>query len=50
MNSKDGFNFNEILWSFLDQSKDGAKNYERDHPLPSFSCSERVIIASKMEK
>ena len=49
-NPKDGFNYNEILWSFLDQSEGGAKNYERDHPLPLFSCSKRVTIASKMEK
>ena len=41
MNPKDGFDFNEILWSFLDQAEGGAKNYKRDHPLPSFSCSER---------
>ena len=34
VNPKDGFDFNEILWSFLDQSRSGAKNYERDHPLP----------------
>ena len=34
MNQKDGFDFNEILWSFLDQSRRWAKNYERDHPLP----------------
>ena len=34
MNPKDGFDFNEILWSFLDQSRSGAKKYERDHPLP----------------
>ena len=34
MNPKDGFDFNEILWSFLDQGRGGAKNYKRDHPLP----------------
>ena len=33
MNPKDGFDFNEILWSFLDQ-QGGAKNYKREHPLP----------------
>ena len=34
MNPKDGFDFNEILWSFLDQSRRWDKNYKRDHPLP----------------
>ena len=34
MNPKDGFDFNEILWSILDQSRRWAKNYKRDHPLP----------------
>ena len=33
MNPKDGFDFNEILWSFLDQSKVGCKSYKRDDPL-----------------
>ena len=42
---------------FLIKAEGGAKNYKRDHPLPlsddplpSFSCSERVTIASKMKK
>ena len=37
VNPKDEFDFNEILWSFLDfliKAEGGAKNYERDHPLP----------------
>ena len=36
MNPKDGFDFNKILWSFLDQS--------RGDPLPSLSCSEGVTL------
>ena len=42
---------------FLIKAEGGAKNYKRDHPLPlswrpftSFSCCERVTIASKMKK
>ena len=34
MNPKDGFIFNEILWSFLDQTEGGAKNYKRERLLP----------------
>ena len=41
---------------FLIKAEGGAKNYKREHPLPSpgdplpsFSC-ERVAIASKMKK
>ena len=48
VNPKDGFDFNEILWSFLDQSRRWGQEL-RNHrlplawrPLPSFSCSKRV--------
>ena len=27
---------------FLIKAEGGAKNYKRDHPLPSFSCSKMV--------
>ena len=46
MNPKDGFNFNEILWSFLDKAEGGAKNYERDHPLPLAWRPFTVILAT----
>ena len=51
MNLKDGFDFNEILWSFLDQSRRWGQElatvttlyrYPGD-PLPSLSCIEMVI-------
>ena len=56
MNPKDGFDFNEILWSFLIKVEGGAKNYKREHPLPypgdplpSFSCSERGMRVDSSE-
>ena len=34
VNPKDGFDVNEILCHFFIKAEGGAKNYERDHPLP----------------
>ena len=48
MNPKDGFDLDEILWSFLDQSrKGGAKNYKRDLPLPLAWRSFTVVFVQR---
>ena len=53
VNPKDEFDFNEILWSFLDQSRRWGQDitiyrYPGD-PLPSFSCSKRVTGVESAE-
>ena len=40
MNPKDGFDFNDILWSFFDQSKRWGKNYKRDQ---LFTVSQAIL-------
>ena len=58
VNPKEGFDFNEILWSFLDQSRRWTPRITNvitlyrypDDPLLSFSCSKRATITSKMKK
>ena len=47
VNPKEGFDFNEILWSFLDQSRTGAKNYKCDHPLPLSRLPFTVIFVQQ---
>ena len=44
VNPKDGIDFNEIVWSFLDQSRRWGQLLQTwsPLPLPSLSCSERV--------
>ena len=40
MNPKDGVDFNEILWSFLDQSRRWGQELQRDH---SFTVSLAIL-------
>ena len=44
MNPKDVFDFNEILWPFLDH---GAKNYKRDYSLPLAWRSFTIAFAQR---